>query len=175
MRVVKRGAFSLVELLLVVVIMGIVGALILLNMSTSESIDAQTEAMRYVRSVHGVRNAWIAYMADRHVFLGVPDYDATDPAQAEAILRSLDLYADKAGLADDVSRYGNIRIETVQGPAPNAKYYSHIFLGFDGTGGFGGDARKKTKRSTYSTVTSVPAIDSRTEMAAHRSAITTSC
>ena len=140
MRVVKRGAFSLVELLLVVVIMGIVGALILLNMSTSESIDAQTEAMRYVRSVHGVRNAWIAYMADRHVFLGVPEITDHD-----ALLNSLDLYADKAGLADDVSRYGNIRIETVQGPAPNAKYYSHIFLGFDGTGGFGGDARKKNE------------------------------
>ncbi|MDR0649443.1 MAG: prepilin-type N-terminal cleavage/methylation domain-containing protein [Synergistaceae bacterium] len=136
MRVVKRGAFSLVELLLVVVIMGIVGALILLNMSTSESIDAQTEAMRYVRSVHGVRSAWIAYMADRHVFLGVPEITDHD-----ALLNSLDLYADKAGLADDVSRYGNIMIETV----PVTEYYSHIFLGFDGTGGFGGDARKKNE------------------------------
>jgi prepilin-type N-terminal cleavage/methylation domain-containing protein len=125
----KRAAFSLVELMLVVVIMGIVGALILLNMSTSERIDAQAEARRYVRSVYSVRGAWIAYMADRHVFLGVPG--ASDMG---AVLKSLDLYADRAGLADDVKRYGSLMIETV----PVNAYYSHIFLGFDGTGDFGG-------------------------------------
>jgi prepilin-type N-terminal cleavage/methylation domain-containing protein len=132
----KREAFSLVELMLVVVIMGIVGALILINMSTSEDIDAHTEARRYVRAVYSVRNAWIAYMADRHIFLGVPDYSSAD---YKAVLNSLDMYADRAGLAADAARYGNIKIETV----PVTSYYSHIFLGFDGTGDFGGDADRK--------------------------------
>jgi type II secretory pathway pseudopilin PulG len=137
----KREAFSLVELMLVVVITGILGALILLNMSTSERIDAQTEAKRFVRSLYALRSSWIAYNADKYVFLGVPDYNLSDATQVAAVQRSLEIYADRTGLAEDVSRYGNIVIETV----PASEYYSHIFLGFDGTGDFGGNANKKNE------------------------------
>ncbi|MDR0615273.1 MAG: prepilin-type N-terminal cleavage/methylation domain-containing protein [Synergistaceae bacterium] len=139
MRVIKREAFSLVELLLVVVIMGILGALILLNMSTSERIDAQTEAKRFVRSLHSLRSAWIAYNADKYTFLGVPNYDPTDAAQVTAVQRSLEIYANRADFAADVRRYGKINIIT--DPVNDA--YSRIYLGFDGTGDFGGDADKK--------------------------------
>ncbi|MDR1515165.1 MAG: type II secretion system GspH family protein [Synergistaceae bacterium] len=135
MRVMKKRAFSLVELMLVVVILGIIGALILLNMSTSEKIDAQGEANRYVRSLHSVRAAWIAYNADKHVFLGVPSYDVT---QAAVIQRSLEIYASRPDLASDVNRYGGIIIETV----PATATYSRIYLGFDGSGNFGGSGNK---------------------------------
>jgi prepilin-type N-terminal cleavage/methylation domain-containing protein len=136
---VKRGAFSLVELMLVVVIMGILGALVILNMSTSQKIDSQTEAKRFVRSLYSVRSAWLAYIADRHEFPGVPEYDLTKAAQVAAVQRSLEIYANRNDLDDDVRRYGKINIVTV----PVTPYYSHIFLGFDGTGNFGGDSQKK--------------------------------
>jgi prepilin-type N-terminal cleavage/methylation domain-containing protein len=142
MSAVKRGAFSLVELMLVVVIMGILGALVILNISTSERIDAQTEAKRFVRSLNSVRSAWLAYVADRHEFLGVPNYSLTDPAQVAAVQRSLEIYANRNDLDDDVRRYGKINIMTV----PATPYYSHIFLGFNvDDGDFGGDDRKKTE------------------------------
>jgi prepilin-type N-terminal cleavage/methylation domain-containing protein len=139
MRVIKREAFSLVELMLVVVIMGILGALILLNMSTSERIDAQTEAKRFVRSLYSLRSSWIAYHADKHVFLGVPHYSLTDATQVAAVQWSLEIYADRPDFRDDVSRYGKINIITV----PETTAYSQIYLGFDCTGDFGGDANKK--------------------------------
>jgi prepilin-type N-terminal cleavage/methylation domain-containing protein len=139
MRVIKRRAFSLVELMLVVVIMGIIGALVLLNMSTSERIDAQGEASRYVRTLHGMRAAWIAYNADKHIFLGVPDYDVTSASQVAAVQRSLEIYSGRPDFASDVNRYGNIIIETV----PVNEKYSHIFIGFNGNGNFGGNTNKK--------------------------------
>jgi prepilin-type N-terminal cleavage/methylation domain-containing protein len=135
----KREAFSLVELLLVVVIMGILGALILLNMSASERIDAQTEAKRFVRSLYSLRSAWIAYNADKHVFLGVPDYSLADAAQVSAVQRSLEIYANRADFAADVRRYGRINIVT--DPVNNG--FSRIYLGYDITGDFGGDTNKK--------------------------------
>jgi prepilin-type N-terminal cleavage/methylation domain-containing protein len=119
----RRDAFSLVELLLVIVITGIIGALVLLNMTSKDAIDVQVEARNMVRSIHSLRSAWLDYHADKFTLLGVPDFDINDPS----FVASLEVYADRS-FSDEIGRYGSVDIVTRRINASNFK--QHVYIGF---------------------------------------------
>ncbi|MDR3255962.1 MAG: type II secretion system GspH family protein [Synergistaceae bacterium] len=133
----RSGGFSLVELLLVIVITGILGALLLLNASSSEKVDAQVEAKRIVRSLHSLRTAWLSYNSDKFEMLGVPSYNiSTDSA---IVTKSLELYMSTRKLDEETARYGSIDIQTVNGTGGD-----RVYLGFNSKGDFGGSDMLKT-------------------------------
>jgi prepilin-type N-terminal cleavage/methylation domain-containing protein len=126
----RDKGFSLAELLLVIVIMAILSGIVLLNLSSEEIIDAQTEARQLVRSLQSVRSSWLAYYADRNVMLGIPGsgaYAANSP-----LVRSLEIYADRESLRDDVTKYGGSLIvqSTVGTTSANPL---RIYVGYRGT------------------------------------------
>jgi prepilin-type N-terminal cleavage/methylation domain-containing protein len=65
----KQSGFSLVELLMVIVIMGIIMALVTLSGTSIQSASAQTEAKQLIRSLQYLRSAWLACYADTYQFL----------------------------------------------------------------------------------------------------------
>ncbi|MDR3331870.1 MAG: type II secretion system GspH family protein [Synergistaceae bacterium] len=134
----RNGGFSLVEILLVIVITGIIGALILINMSSSTRVDAQVEAKRVVHALYSLRSAWLSYHADKFAMLGVPSYNiATDSGVVAA---SLDRYIDNRDFGEETKRYGSIDISSI---VANNRV-ERVYLGFNGAGDFGDDDSLKS-------------------------------
>jgi prepilin-type N-terminal cleavage/methylation domain-containing protein len=141
MKIIKRGAFSLVELLVVIVILGILTALIMLNVSSYERVDAQVEAKRYVESVYTLRSALFAYFADNYDFPRT--YDPSDAAMAAATRKAFEKYAGR-GLDDEIARYGDIYFQKGEWKDnTGADKEGGYCIGFAGNGTFGGKELKK--------------------------------
>jgi prepilin-type N-terminal cleavage/methylation domain-containing protein len=124
MRITKRDGFSLIELMIVVIIVGIVAALVMLNATANETVDVQVTAKRVIRSIHSLRSAWLAYQADNFELLGVPSFNINDPS----VKRALERYSDRK-LDDDIARYGSIDIRCERGTGANSNQ-ERIYLGF---------------------------------------------
>ncbi|MDR3354974.1 MAG: type II secretion system GspH family protein [Synergistaceae bacterium] len=126
----RKKGFSLVELLLVIVILAILSGVVMLSLSSGEVIDAQTEARQLVRSLQSVRSSWLAYYADKNEMLGLPGggiYAANSP-----LVRSLEIYADREALRDDVTKYGGslvVRSFVDSGGARPLK----VYIGYQGS------------------------------------------
>jgi prepilin-type N-terminal cleavage/methylation domain-containing protein len=114
----KKG-FTLVELLLVIVLMGIIMALVTLSGANMiQSTNAQTEARRLIRSVHSLRSAWLSCYADTQVSLGITPGFVSQPD----IEREIATYSDRS-LLDETERYGDIAVSGDNGP---------VYIGFTG-------------------------------------------
>lgn len=157
-----RRGFSLAEIVIVIVIMGIIVALVALGGSSSEGINAQTEARRYIRTLQTLRSAWIAAYADTGQMIGItmpgtiPSnpgagqhvLNGSDPA-TQPLINTLTKYTDRI-VVDDIRRYGGTLIlRTAPVTQGNA-----VYLGFQGRwdlsrgedGGPGGDQGAKITR-----------------------------
>ncbi|MDR1885453.1 MAG: prepilin-type N-terminal cleavage/methylation domain-containing protein [Synergistaceae bacterium] len=132
----RRKGFSLIEILLVIIIMAVLLGIVLLNFSSEETLDAQTEARQLVRSLQSVRSAWLAYYADRQVMLGVPPEDPgnTSYSANSPLVRSLEIYASRESLRDDVNKYGgSLVVEPVRRDGgAYSKNPVAVYIGFTG-------------------------------------------
>lgn len=95
----RRGGFSLVELLLVIVIMAIIMALVTLSGASIRSSNAQTEAKQLVRSLQLLRSAWLACYADTY------QMPATDADLRAGVQRYSDRIWD-----EEERKYGNMTV-----------------------------------------------------------------
>lgn len=129
MRSSKANAFTLIEVLLVIVIIAILTGLLLTGFSAVSAVDANTEAAKLMRSLQQLRSGWLAYYTDEHKMLGVEDensdktYDAEDNVMRELSERM------EAQVADLIERYGNVRIVARPSKPDNG---TEIYLGFVG-------------------------------------------
>ena len=105
----KKRGFSMVEMIIVMLILGIIAAAVLLNASTTTVIKDTTEADKIVRMLQSLRTGWLAYYADNREFLGlkgkvaaIQTFDADAP-----FTKSLEIYLDR-DLKEDIDSYGNI-------------------------------------------------------------------
>ncbi|MDR3331989.1 MAG: type II secretion system GspH family protein [Synergistaceae bacterium] len=128
---VRRQGFSLVELMLVVIFMGILAGVLMLNMSSSSVVDSRSEARRLEAALQSLKSAWISYYADKHVLLGVPATTTTSYAASSSVVKDLERYSDR-DLTEDIRRYGgSLAIRTKPGDTPSGGV-TMVYLGFSG-------------------------------------------
>lgn len=85
----KRKGFSLIEVLIVILLIGILSGLLVMTLRTP---GEDAEAQRIVHHLKALKSAYIAYYADTHRYL--PPVDSADANSA--LMASLDRYAIKS-------------------------------------------------------------------------------
>ena len=124
MRSSKARAFSLVEILLVIVIIAILTGILLMGFSAVHAVDANAEAAKLMRSLQQLRSGWLAYYADTYEMLD----DVGDHDVGSSVDKTLSEYMG-ASAADLIDRYGKIVIATPRIPHDNGEV---IYIGFAG-------------------------------------------
>lgn len=110
MRSIKRRGFSLIELLIVIVLLGIITGLILLSASSTSVVEAQTETRNMIRSLQSLRSGWLAFYADQHKLLGVPTSGDIDTYEHDTVLvKSMEIYLDR-NIEEEMGKYGDLMI-----------------------------------------------------------------
>ncbi len=138
MRSSKARAFTLVEVLLVIVIIAILAGLVLTGFSAVSAVDANTEAAKLMRSLQQLRSAWLAYYADEHEMLGVSGDNTTSPYGVGSYEEEMLSARMEASAADLIDRYGTIRIASKPGLNGAAIYIGFSGNWFKGRENFGG-------------------------------------
>jgi prepilin-type N-terminal cleavage/methylation domain-containing protein len=120
-----RKGFSLIELVVTVVIIGIITVFALMAGTSGDSIDAQVEAKKVVRTINMLRSAWLAYYSEKYEMLGAGGYSYA--SAGDALLRSLDRHSD-GSLLHNVPQYGSVDIR-VNSSGGVQSYYIGLYIG----------------------------------------------
>jgi prepilin-type N-terminal cleavage/methylation domain-containing protein len=121
-----RRGFSLVELVVVIIIIGIITVFSLIAGTSSDSVDAQVEAKKIVRVINMLRSAWLTHYSEKYELLGITGYSYN--AANDALLRSLDHYTDGSLLAS-VPQYGSVDIRVNHSAGGAQTYFIGLFIG----------------------------------------------
>lgn len=109
-----RRAFSLAELLVVMMIVVILAGSVSLGGKSKVTVDAFTEATKIEESIRSLRSAWLAYYAETYYQdLRVPTTkttyvpDDTAGSEANRMIAHLGAYRDRP-IEEDIARFGGI-------------------------------------------------------------------
>lgn len=127
----KRGGFSLVEVLIVIIILAILSGLVAI---TLRAPGDDADAGKLANDIRALKSAYIAYYADNHAYLPLTaSADMSSPVTAQ-----LEKYAYRS-LDQVIELFGSITIQSGTGAGAD-----NVYIGF--TGGpkgrvYGGGAR----------------------------------